>query len=274
MRNLKVQSQRAFTILELLVIIATVALLACLVLPALAKSESRSHSTIDLNNTRQILRAVHQYAADNSDFNPHPSWGTAMDCWLHSRNIRDGVIPGGASATQLAATISNQLTYFRKGQLAPFVANDQTLFDCPTDVAMRRKGDFKTRYYQRAIKLTSYSFTGAVSGFGAPKQAPNATTGGTFKLSDFRPTAFLLWEPDEFSSFNFNDAATNQENPTEGVSYRHTPNPGARTAIASPTGLALLGRFGGDASFIKIRTFSTLRNTPPENDLRCGPGYR
>jgi type II secretory pathway pseudopilin PulG len=266
---------RAFTIVELITVVATIAVLSALLLPALAKSQSQTHSAIDMSNVRQILKAVHTYSGDNSEFLPHPTWGSAITGWVYSSGIRDGVLPGSASPSQVAAVVSNQLGYFRKSQLAPLLNYDQGLLDCPTDVAMRRSGDYKVRYLARGVKLTSYGFCGAISGFGAPKQALNANTGGTYKLSAFRPSSFLLSEPDETSPFNFNDAGINQEDAFEGVSLRHTANAGAnRTSIGSANGLTLLGRFGGEAGFIKARTFTTLRNTPPENDLRCGPGYR
>jgi type II secretory pathway pseudopilin PulG len=265
---------RAFTVIELVTVIATIVVLSALLLPALAKSQSQSHTTIDISNVRQILKAVHIYSSDNSDFLPHPTWGTAITGWAYSAGIRDGALGSTATSAQIAAVVSNQLGYFRKSQLAPLLNNDQKLLDCPTDVAMRRSGEYKIRYLGRGVKLTSYGFCGAISGFGAPKQAPNANTGGTYKLSAFRPSSFLLSEPDETDPFNFNDAGINQENANEGVSLRHTPAGASRTSISPRTGLTLLGRFGGEAGFIKIRTFSTLRNTPAENDLRCGPGYR
>lgn len=264
---------RAFTIIELVTVVATIAVLSALLLPALAKSQSQSHTTIDIANVRRILQAVHLYAADNTDFCPHPTWGSVPagpTGWLYASGMPSAVATTDAQALTL---VSNQMRYFRRGQLAPFVNDDQTLFDCPTDVAMRRSGASRIRYLQRSVKLSSYGFCGAISGFGTPKEAPNASAGGTYKLSAFRPSSFLLSEPDELSPFNFNDAGINQENASEGVSLRHTLSAGSVGPIG-PNGRALLGRFGGEASFIKVRTWNTLRNTPAENDLRCGPGYR
>ncbi|HUS36160.1 MAG TPA: hypothetical protein VM680_12485 [Verrucomicrobiae bacterium] len=267
---------RAFTIIELVTVIATLVVLSALLLPALAKSQSQSHTTIDISNVRQILKAVHIYSSDNSDFLPHPTWGTGITGWAYSAGIRDGALSFGATPTQVAAVMTNQLGYFRKSQLGPLLNYDQKLLECPTDVAMRKSGDYKIRYLQRQIKLTSYCFSGAISGFGTQKEAPNANSGGTYKLSSFRPASFIIWEEDEMSSFNFNDAASNQENSNEGQSQRHTILGGTgRIAIASNSnGRGMVGTFGGEANFVKIKTFATLRNTPPENDVRCGPGYR
>jgi hypothetical protein len=246
-----------------------------MLLPALARSKTKTHLTIDLGNTSQILQAVHLYSADNTDFLPHPTWGTVPSGptgWLYGAGMKDGALPLSATPAQINAAISNQLVYFRKGQLASYLNNNQQLFECPTDVAQRRSGNFKLWYLQRSVKLTAYTFTGAISGFGAPKQAPNASAGGTFKISQFHPTSFLMWEPDETRPFNFNDAAANQENSSEGVSLRH--NRGSNGAISASGSRALLGQIDGHASFIDPKTFAQLRATASENDLRCGPGYR
>jgi type II secretory pathway pseudopilin PulG len=267
---------RAFTIIELVTVIATIAVLSALLLPGLAKSQTQTHVVIDTSNVRQILKAAHVYAGDNSDFLPHPTWGTAITGWAYSAGIRDGALSFGATQAQVAAVVSNQLGYFRKSQLAPLLNNDQKLLECPTDVAMRRTGDYKIRYLQRQIKLTSYCFSGAVSGFGTQKEALNANTGGTYKLSSFRPSSFILWEEDEMASFNFNDAGSNQENSNEGLSQRHTILGGTgRTTVASNSnGRGMVGTFGGEANFFKLKAFAALRVAPPENDVRCGPGYR
>src|SRR5437870_13606479 len=90
----------AFTLFELVVVIATVAVLAGALAPALSKSKSETHIAIDLNNTRQILKAVQLYAADNGDYMPYPGWGTTVSCWLHGAGIRSGARPGSASLAQ------------------------------------------------------------------------------------------------------------------------------------------------------------------------------
>src|SRR5678809_1317728 len=64
----RAQSSTAFTVIELIVVIATIALFAGMLLPALAKSKTKTHLAIDLGNTRQILQAVHLYSTENRDF--------------------------------------------------------------------------------------------------------------------------------------------------------------------------------------------------------------
>lgn len=265
----------AFTIIEIIVVVAVIFVLSVLLVPARAKSRVETHAVIDLNNVHQILRAVHLYAAHNGDFLPHPTWGSVPagpTGWLYGARMADGTLPISATTAQFERVISNQVVYFKAGQLARYLDNDPKLVECPADVMMRRSGVFKSWYAQRPVKLGAFTFTGAICGYGAPKTIANADLGATYKLSGFRPSNFLMWEADETKPFNFNDAASNQENAGEGTSFRHTA--GAGTSSAKGSGGAMRGTFGGDAAYINPRLFTKLRTSAPPNDLRCGPGYQ
>jgi prepilin-type processing-associated H-X9-DG protein len=60
--------QRVFTLVELLIIIAIIAILASLLMPALSKARNRGKSVVCQNNLKQIFLAEMSYAGDYSWF--------------------------------------------------------------------------------------------------------------------------------------------------------------------------------------------------------------
>lgn len=61
---------RAFTLIELLVVISIIALLISILLPALGSARTAAGRTAGLSNARQIMVALHAYAADNGSSLP------------------------------------------------------------------------------------------------------------------------------------------------------------------------------------------------------------
>ena len=207
-------------------VIAIIAILAAMLLPALSKAKAKAQMAYDLNNNRQITLAANMYASDNDDFLPQPGWLSTLTNWAAG-----GGIPLGPSVDQAAydARLLQQMEYFKLGQLYSYLQSEKAI-RCPADMKM------SLQFLQRGQYLTSYSWNGAVVGYpGAGVPTPPTT----FKLMQFKGDAVLQWETDENSPAYFNDFANY---PDEGISERHGKG-------------AVIGMFGGSSQRVSVKTF-------------------
>jgi prepilin-type N-terminal cleavage/methylation domain-containing protein len=74
-------TKRAFTLMELLVVIAVIGILAALLFPALSGAKKTAKRTTCLNNLKQINLGVHMYADDHNNVLSLVSTNHAPDIW-------------------------------------------------------------------------------------------------------------------------------------------------------------------------------------------------
>jgi len=73
MQNKYIYSSRAFTLIELLTVIAIIGILAAIIIPTIGKVRETAQRAVDASNLREIGKAALLYAADNNDRLPDPN---------------------------------------------------------------------------------------------------------------------------------------------------------------------------------------------------------
>ena len=129
---------RAFTLVELLVVIGIIAVLVSLLLPSLGRAREQARRTKCLNNMRQIGLAVQMYANANDGWLPAPAMAYArlQEDFLHWQKP--------------TATVPRNL---KESALAPYI--DVGSIDSPEDSVFRCPSDDGDRFF-RAINPAAY----------------------------------------------------------------------------------------------------------------------
>ena len=132
-------SRAGFTLIELCVVLATVAVLAAVLLPALADTKPNSQAFQCLNNQRQIMLAWQMYAADNSDLlppNDFYSGGSApVNPWFGPRLGQCNWVGGGEDNRPNNYESTNPILLTAWAALGPYNTNAAT-YHCPVDTSV------------------------------------------------------------------------------------------------------------------------------------------
>ncbi len=187
----------AFTLIELLTVIAIIGILGAILIPVAASVRESGRRSLCLSNLRQIAVATQVFAADHEGQLPRPNWGESSHGWLYDVPLHR---PGGRFA---GPDYNPQAGALRDGQLWPYLEHDE-IYQCPTDW-MKKDHLFEAR----TQKLSSYVMNGSASAYSG---------GPALKVEQFQPDAIMFWEADEATPFFYNDGANF---PDEGISMRH-----------------------------------------------------
>ena len=126
---------RAFTLIELLTVIAIVGVLAAILLPALSRARDRSQGMYCLNNTRQLLLAWVLYADDHEARLPYNMQMKANDPSTRSSlNWVNNVMTWGVKNV-LDSDNTNTAT-ITGASLGPYVVGMASIYHCPSDRAL------------------------------------------------------------------------------------------------------------------------------------------
>jgi len=121
----RINRRRGFTLLELLAVIATIAILAGLLLPVLNKAKGKAQRTNCTSNLRQLSAAWIMYSSDNSGNLAQSYPFNNPEAWVKG------------DMTKAAEAGNTDL--IRQGKLFPYV-QDVNLYHCPADKGVRING--------------------------------------------------------------------------------------------------------------------------------------
>ena len=155
--------RRAFTLIEILVVVAIIALLAGLLFPVFSRAREEGRKTSCLNNMRQLGIAFQQYASDSRGKYPlaanFQAWGVGKGHWV--AGTPSPIASPNDPTYALAALAPNASDDFpatgrsadvENGALFPYVKST-AIYICPSD----RDGEVKHLSYTMNCALASLS---------------------------------------------------------------------------------------------------------------------
>src|SRR5690242_4616236 len=116
---------RAFTLIVRLVVIAIIAILAAMLLPALSRSKAKAEAITCSANIKQLSLAWSLYADDFNDWlvNNHGVPETLARRQTWANNVQDW----------LASDDNTNLTFLTDAKLGPFANRSTGIYKCPSD---------------------------------------------------------------------------------------------------------------------------------------------
>ncbi len=119
-----------FTLVELLVVAAVLAILAALLLPALAGAKGRAQGVACLNNQRQLMLACLLYAGDFEDALPYNMGADE----IKRRVARNEYLNWTSSIMSWELDPDNTNTFLlTRGGIGPYTSSSAAIYRCPTD---------------------------------------------------------------------------------------------------------------------------------------------
>src|SRR4029077_6623642 len=220
--------------------IAIIAILACLLLPALAKAKEKGVRTQCQNNVKQSAWAMAMYLLDFNDFLPEPNWNSP---WIRKGWLYDAAL-GSPPDISRAPYATNQVRAYETGLLYTYVGSIG-VYRCPLDRTNT------AAWRGRAQKMSSYLMNGAVCGFGG-------VSPGSYKATDFKADAVIFWQALETNPGDFNDGSSS---PAEGITKLHS--------IGTTVGVV-----DGHVEYLKTLKFYAEGNIRRKNRLWCTPATK
>ncbi len=165
-KGFRIRGTAAFTLVELLVVIAVIAILSGILLPALSKAKAKGEGIACVNNARQLQLAWLMYSDEQRDRLPYNLGGSANRSSVAPLDPLNWV--NGVMTWELDADNTNN-SLIMQSSLSSYVNHNFKTYKCPADRALsdvQRQAGWEKR-------TRSYSMNAMVG------DAGSLSTGGT-----------------------------------------------------------------------------------------------
>jgi prepilin-type N-terminal cleavage/methylation domain-containing protein/prepilin-type processing-associated H-X9-DG protein len=153
---------RAFTLIELLIVIAIIAILAAILFPVFARARENARRTSCQSNLKQLGLGIAQYLQDyderypfNISYSPYPCTGTGCNTITFDAQT-DPTMPGAVYQGQSTGKASSYAEIKWSDLIMPYLKSTQ-LFVCPSNYFAAKNS--LTR------KFNSYGYSGVIGGW-------------------------------------------------------------------------------------------------------------